>query len=146
MIDEDPPHDPRGQREEVRAVVPRDVPWRRRAQIGLVDERGRLQAVAHAFARHAAPRDLVQLLVHERNQPVEGGRIALVPSEQQPGDIRGGFRDAVILGRFPLDSCSRSLFPLLQEGGLVILVSGTSTTRPGSRRVRRITSAILTLR
>jgi hypothetical protein len=35
----------------------------------------------NALAGHAPPRDLVKLSLHERNQPVEGGFVALSPCQ-----------------------------------------------------------------
>ena len=57
-------------------------------EIGLVDERRGLEAVARALSRHAAPRDAVKLPVDERNQPLEGALVAPPPFEKQPGDLR----------------------------------------------------------
>ena len=53
------------------------------ADIGLVDERRRLEAVPHALSRHAASRDPVELLMDERDQSLEGVLVALPPLEQQ---------------------------------------------------------------
>jgi hypothetical protein len=47
--------------------------------------------------RHMPPRDLVELSMHERNQPFEGALVALPPSEQQSGDVRGAVRNVRIL-------------------------------------------------
>ena len=51
-----------------------------------------LQAVPHALTRHAALRDPVELLIDERNQPLEGSLVALAPLLQQSGDFRIGLR------------------------------------------------------
>ena len=63
-------------------------------EIRLVDEHRRLEAVTRALARHAAPRDPVELLVDERNQPLEGTLVAPPPFEKEPGDPRGVHRNA----------------------------------------------------
>jgi hypothetical protein len=46
---------------------------------------------------HVTPRDLVQLSVDKRNQPLEGAFVALSPLQQQSGDLRGIVRNAPIL-------------------------------------------------
>jgi len=38
-------------------------------------------------------RHLMKLLVHERNQPVEGAFVASPPFEKQPGDLGGMVRN-----------------------------------------------------
>ena len=54
VIDQDAAHHARRDREEVRAILPRDGRSVDQPDIRLVDQRGRLQAVAHALSRHAA--------------------------------------------------------------------------------------------
>ena len=88
MVHQDAAHQPRGHREEVRAVLPRHVVRIDQPQIGLVDERRRLEAVPDALAGHAAPRDLVELVMDERNQLLEGGFIALAPREEERRHLR----------------------------------------------------------
>jgi hypothetical protein len=67
--------------------------------------------MAGAFSRHAATRDLMELLMHERNQPLESRFIALAPGEKESGDLRWLFRNAAILALFsrvqPLTDFSR---------------------------------------
>jgi hypothetical protein len=81
----------------MRTVVPLDRFSVDQADKGLVDECRRLEAMSHALSGHAATRDPVELLVDERNQSLEGARIALAPFEQQCGDSGGVFRNATIL-------------------------------------------------
>jgi hypothetical protein len=40
---------------------------------------------------HTAARDLVQLLMNEGDQPVQGRRVALSPRLEQAGDVRCRF-------------------------------------------------------
>ena len=75
------------------AVLPVDLLRTYQAQIGLIDERGRLQAVPGSLASHAATRDAMQLLVDERHQLLEGSIVAPAPGEQQGGDAAGSFRN-----------------------------------------------------
>jgi hypothetical protein len=72
------------------------------ADIGLVDEGRRLEAVPYTLARHAASRDGMELLVDERDQLLEGVLVALSPSEQQSGDSRVVVSNPGILGPFTL--------------------------------------------
>ena len=101
MIDQDAPHDARRHREEVRAILPRDVLHVDQPQVRLVDQRRRLEAVARTLAGHAAAGDPVQLAVDERNQPLEGVLVALSPFQQQSGDLGGWLGDVVILRLSP---------------------------------------------
>ena len=87
VVHEDAAHHARGHGEEMRAVVPRDRLPVDQADVGLVDERRRLEAVPDALARHAASRDPVELVMDERNQALEGALVALPPFEQEPGDL-----------------------------------------------------------
>jgi hypothetical protein len=68
------------------------------ADIGFIDERRCLQAVSHALSRHAASRDLVQLLMDQRDQSFAGSLVALPPFEKERGDIRGVFSNPPIVG------------------------------------------------
>ena len=86
-VHEDAPHQPRGHREEVGPVLPVDVLDVDQPEVRLVHQRRRLQAVPAALARHAAPRDPPQFVVHQRDQLVEGGLIALPPCEEKSGDL-----------------------------------------------------------
>ena len=58
-------------------------------QIRLVDERGRLQRVIRPLAGHVAPGQLPQLVVHERHELIERGRLSLSPCQQQLGRTPG---------------------------------------------------------
>jgi len=79
------------------SIVPLDRLPVDEADISLVDERRRLEAVPCAFSCHAAPGDPVELLMDERYQSLEGALVAPSPFEQQSGDLRGVFRNATIL-------------------------------------------------
>ena len=98
VVDEDAPHDPRRHGQEMRAVVPLDRFSVNQADIGLVDERGRLETVTHALSGHAAARDLVELLVDERDQSLAGVVVSLPPFEKERGDVRGVRGNPDILG------------------------------------------------
>ena len=61
----------------------------------------------------------MQLAMDERNQALESRLVALPPLQQQPGDLRCLFVDAVILGGFGPVSGLPLGFPLLQTGGIL---------------------------
>jgi hypothetical protein len=100
VVDEDAAHHASGNRQEVRAILPWNVLGIDESQICFVDQRRRLKAVPGTLSCHAPSRDLVQLPLYERNQPVEGGLVALTPSSQQSGRLRGVVRNVAILSLF----------------------------------------------
>ena len=51
-VDQDAPHQLRREREKMRAILPADAAGVDEPEIGFVDQRGRLQGMAGAFARH----------------------------------------------------------------------------------------------
>ena len=66
----------------MRAVLPVHLLDVDEPKVGLVDERGGLQAVPGAFPVHASPGDLMKLPLHERNHPVEGFLVAVPPGQE----------------------------------------------------------------
>jgi hypothetical protein len=64
---------------------------------------------------HAPSRDLVKLPLHERNQSVEGGFVALTPLQEQSRGRRGVIGNIVILCPFPLVHPSCGPFPLYEQ-------------------------------
>ena len=83
VVDEDAPHHRRRHREEVGAVAPLEAIDIDQPQIRFVDERRGLQRVAGAFGPHVVVRKAVQLVVHDRDERVAGGRILPGPRLQQ---------------------------------------------------------------
>jgi hypothetical protein len=69
------------------------------AQKRFVDERGCLQRAHAAFAPQVAGRKLLQLVIHERNDRVEGLVVALVNPLKEFGDLHGGRHLDVAFGR-----------------------------------------------
>jgi hypothetical protein len=61
-----------------------------------VDERGGLQRVSGPLVRHVVDGDTVQLPVHERDQSLESGVIALAPLNEQAGDVGMVFDAAIV--------------------------------------------------
>lgn len=94
VVDEDATHHTSGHGEEMRSVLPRDRLPVDKTNIGFVDQRRCLQAVSHALPHHAASRDLVQFLMHERDQSLAGSLVAFPPFEKERGDICGRFSNS----------------------------------------------------
>jgi hypothetical protein len=86
-IDQHAAHDPGCHGKEVLSVVPLDALDVDESQIGLVDEGGWLERVSTALMAHVLTRDPPQFLVHEWNELIEGGLIAVAPGQQQSGGI-----------------------------------------------------------
>ena len=71
----------------MRPVLPLDLRAVDQAKVGLIEQRRRLQAVSSALGGHAVPRYLVQLAVHERDELLERGGIAIRPGSEQRRNI-----------------------------------------------------------
>ena len=82
MIHHDPPHQPRRDGEEMRAVSPARPLLVDQADIGLVDERRRLERVPGALASQLRARQPAQLLVDERHELLARRLTTLAPLEQ----------------------------------------------------------------
>ncbi len=78
-VDEDPPHQLRGHREEVRAILPAHPLVIDQAQIRLIDELGGLQAMAAALPAHVASGEPMQLVIDNGRQSIQGFLIATAP-------------------------------------------------------------------
>jgi hypothetical protein len=88
VVDEDAPHQLRGDAEEVAAVLPVDLALVEQPQIRLVDHRGDLQAIVAPFTIQLARGQRPQLVVDERHEAVEGLLAAVLPFVQQLCDVR----------------------------------------------------------
>src|SRR5262245_57753438 len=86
-VDEDPPHQLRRHREEMRTILPVHTLVIDKAQICLVDELGGLQAVAAALPAHVASREPMQLVIDNGRQSIQGFVIATAPGLQQRADV-----------------------------------------------------------
>ena len=74
-LDEDLPHRPRGDADEMALVVPRRA-GAGQPEVGLVDERRRLEGLARPLPPHVGPGDPAQLVVNERRDLL--GRLAVL--------------------------------------------------------------------
>ncbi len=131
MVDQDPPHRLRGDREEVPAVLPLDSGLVDQPEVGLVDERGRLQRLVRPFAAELAPGDRAQLAVDPRHQALGRAVLAARPGLEQCGDL------AAVPARLALLPLSVHLFWLVARslGAAPRAVNGRRMSR--SCRARR---------
>jgi hypothetical protein len=88
----------------MRPIVPRHIVGIDEPQIGFVDQRRGLEAMPRTLSGHASARDLMKLPLYERNQPAQGGFVALTPFQKQSGGLRGMLRNVAILALF--DGCT----------------------------------------
>ena len=99
VVDQYAPHHAGSHGEEVGPILPGHGFAVDQPDVRLVDERGGLQAMADSLARHAAPGNPVELAMDERNQPLDRGRIALSPFQEQASDLGRALRNIAILSR-----------------------------------------------
>ena len=88
VIDQNAAHQLRGDPEKVRPILPLHVPLVDQLEVGLVHERGALERVIGALAREIPAGNRPELPVDERHQPFERLRAAILPLDQQLGDLR----------------------------------------------------------
>ncbi len=92
ILDEDAPHGLRGGVVEVLAVLesaPVAAPLADEPQVGIVDERRRLQGVALPLAGHLLVSDRVEMLVDDRDELVHGRGLAFGRGVEEAGDEVG---------------------------------------------------------
>ncbi len=87
VIDQYATHGLRGGAVEVDAIVEMSLAGAGQAEIGFVNERGRLERVILALAKHIVIGQLPQLAVDERHELLERVRVALVPSSEREGYV-----------------------------------------------------------
>ena len=100
VVHEDVAHDAGGEAEEVEPVFPRTVLLPRELEVGLVDERRRVEGLGAALPEALAVRERAELAVDERQQPVECVAVSLVGEGEETGDLvgRGDRHGAAFLG------------------------------------------------
>src|SRR4026207_2405351 len=86
MIDEHAPHHLRRDPEELCAILPGRA-LIDESQIGLIDQRRRLQRVIPPFASQVGGSPPVELVVHDWYQLVSRTDIAVAPCTQQSGHV-----------------------------------------------------------
>jgi hypothetical protein len=82
VIDEDSPHHPGGDAEEVRPVAPLRLSLVNEPHVGFVNERRWLQRMTGWFSLHVAGRQTAQVPVNERQQVLEGIPIPVAPGDE----------------------------------------------------------------
>jgi hypothetical protein len=87
VLNENLPHQVRGSTKEMRAIVPGNLRLIYQAQKRFVDQRRGLQGVTGLFTAQIAFRLLAQLVIHDRQQFIERGTVAVAPIHQHAGDI-----------------------------------------------------------
>jgi hypothetical protein len=87
MIHENPPHELRGDPEEVRAIPPLYTALIDKSQIRLVYERRGLERVSALLSPHRARCLSVELGVHLLQEPFAGGGVTAAPGEEESGDV-----------------------------------------------------------
>ena len=95
ILDQDSAHGLGGGGEEVAAIGPDAVAVARVAivagldepQVGLVDERGRVEGLAGLFVGELLRRELSELVVDQRQQLAGRERLAAIDRLQNPGDL-----------------------------------------------------------
>ena len=86
VIDEDASHRLRRDAEEVCPILPVHLTLIDQSQVDLMHQGRRLQRVVHAFAAKLAGGYAAELIVDERQQLLERGRVASTPVSQQRRD------------------------------------------------------------
>lgn len=87
VVDQDAPHHPARDGEEVRPVLPLAAGLVDQPDERLVDERGGLQGVRRVLAAHALAGDAPQVVVKRREQALRGLRGAAAGGQEQLGDV-----------------------------------------------------------
>src|SRR6516225_10827346 len=112
LLDEDVAHGAGGGEEEVLPGLPADVALVGQAQVGLVDQRRRLQGLAGRQLGHAGAGQLAKLLIHDGQQALRRGGVAGLSRPQQ-------FRDGLDrLGRHGVCNPQKKLVPFSRHSRL----------------------------
>ena len=90
VIDQDPPHRLRGDRQEIVAVRRGQLTLVQEPEVHLVNERRGRERVIGRFPTELPTGDLTQLVVDERYEPLEGFTIARAPARKPFGDLSIG--------------------------------------------------------
>ena len=83
MLDQNTAHQLRGYREEMGPILPLHPLVIHQADIGFIDQRGRLEAVVGALTSHVAVRQPAELRIDDRRQLVEGELVSVAPGAEE---------------------------------------------------------------
>ena len=100
VVDQDVPHHPRGEGEEMGPVLPDDLPAVEEAQEELVDEGGRLEGVRRPLSPELGCREGAELPVDEGNELLERPILSGPPLLQNGGHVIRLRRQEGSFGRF----------------------------------------------
>jgi hypothetical protein len=87
MIDENPPHQARSHAKEVGPVAPVELPLIDQSQVGFVHQGGWLQRLAGYLMPQLCASDTSQMVVDNRDEPVQGVSFAIADGEQKVRDF-----------------------------------------------------------
>ena len=92
VIDQDPPHHPRGDPEKVGAILPVRRRLIHEPKIHLMHQRRRLESVIRPFISEITGSESAQFLIGAGHQGGQGGRLPLVIGQLQVREKRGIIR------------------------------------------------------
>jgi hypothetical protein len=87
VVNENATHQPRGNRKEMRPVLPTHAPRVNEAQVNLMDQSGCLYRVPRSFTPEVLSRHPSQFFIDQRNQLLERSFVSLCPLKEQLGYI-----------------------------------------------------------
>jgi len=87
VIDHDAPHKLRGDGEEMGAILPLRLRFAGELEISVVNEQGGLESVAGSLLAHVTVGQTLQFRLHERDEFVERGGVAVAPGGEQRRDL-----------------------------------------------------------
>lgn len=89
VIDEDSPHEARGNPQKVCAILPAEWWGIRESHKHFVDKGGGLECVAFSLAAHVAAGETPHFAFDERDEAFERGPVAVTPRAKEPGNLVG---------------------------------------------------------
>ena len=104
MVDQDLPHQPGSNAEEMGSPFPRNTLAFDHPEEGFVDQRARLHGMAGPLAAQVASGELLQFVVDLRQKAIEGRLIAASPLDQKVGELSAWTGSHQVRRRFPRDT------------------------------------------
>jgi hypothetical protein len=142
VVDEDPPHHPGGDSEEVARIGPRDRALTDQAHVRLVDEGGGLERVVAALGPKLGGREAAQFLVDQRHQPLERSRITGGPLFEERRNLLSGLLFHSRLGRF-FGEIRPQGGDVIPAAGFGVVMSGAHISMATGGLMRRLPLALL---
>jgi hypothetical protein len=97
-VDEQIAHDLGGEGEEMRSVGQIHAWGIDEAQIGFVNQTGRVERALNRRSAQAPMSELVESVIHERHEPIASAFVSGAPLAQETCDVSRGRCDAALLG------------------------------------------------